>query len=438
MDLSKKGLFRFSCLGVAILLASPVSYAAGYKLEFQSPSVLADGGDAAVVEDVGTNWYNSAGLVYLPQQLIYSFIGLYEPTTFSGSVSAPSAIPAPNGSNFFGIGSASSHNTVGLPAIHYGMPLKDRYAFGLTIAPAWGLLEEYGDNPVTRYDLVRIYSRTLDIAPSLAVKFDDHWSLGLGPDFHYFALQSKNHVRTEGNPLAGGTATDSISRITTNSWNYGMHIGILYRLDESTRFGLNYRSKITQQLEGESDFVLSGGPTFETNRFRLTIPMPPTTSFSLYHDLSPKWAIMGTVAFDQWSVVRQLNGRNYIQPPTAPNSPPVLTNIVIPQDLRNTFDVSLGTHYTYNEKVLFRASIKYEQTPTINKNRDLNFPDAEKLGLNFGLHYQATKKIGLDAIYAHVFNRTKPIEVVTPAHVAVNGHVRTSIDLAGLQLVWTL
>jgi long-subunit fatty acid transport protein len=37
--------------------------ASGYKLEFQSAATLADSGDAAVVEDAGTNWYNSAGLV---------------------------------------------------------------------------------------------------------------------------------------------------------------------------------------------------------------------------------------------------------------------------------------------------------------------------------------------------------------------------------------
>ena len=69
--------------------------AAGYRLEFQSAATLADSGDAAVVEDAGTNWYNSAGLVYLPQQLAISGIEVYQQTKFTGSVVAPSALGAP-------------------------------------------------------------------------------------------------------------------------------------------------------------------------------------------------------------------------------------------------------------------------------------------------------------------------------------------------------
>ena len=72
---------RFSSLGIIATLSTSV-FASGYKLEFQSVSVLADAGDAAVVEDAGTNWYNSAGLVYLPQQLVGSAIDVYQHVTF--------------------------------------------------------------------------------------------------------------------------------------------------------------------------------------------------------------------------------------------------------------------------------------------------------------------------------------------------------------------
>lgn len=47
-------LFKLGSLGLIAALSSQ-AYASGYKLEFQSPSVLADAGDAAVVEDAGTN-----------------------------------------------------------------------------------------------------------------------------------------------------------------------------------------------------------------------------------------------------------------------------------------------------------------------------------------------------------------------------------------------
>src|SRR5205809_1999786 len=114
MNRTIKRILRLSGFGLIAILSSQ-TYAAGYKLEFQSASVLADAGEAAVVEDAGTNWYNSAGIVYLPQQLAVSSIDLYSRTRFSGSVFAPSL----SGAHFSGSGSASSNSNVMLPGIHY-------------------------------------------------------------------------------------------------------------------------------------------------------------------------------------------------------------------------------------------------------------------------------------------------------------------------------
>ena len=401
---------------------STQTYASGYKVEFQSASTLADGGDAAVVEDAGTNWYNSAGLIDLHQQLAVSFIHLYEQTMFTGTSFAPSlTVPS-----FFGSGKASSYNNVELPGIHYALPFMDKFAFGVSLVPAWGLVQDYGDRSLVRYDLSRVYTRTIDIAPSFAYKFDCHWSLGLGPDFAYFTIQEKNHSRV--------TPVDSISRIVASNWGYGGHAGLLYHYDDATRVGLNYRSKIAQHLTGYSDFVLSGIASFQTNRFSVNLPHPPTTSLSIYRDVTPCFALMATVNWDQWSVIRDVHGINYIQPPVG-----ALTSIYQPLDYSNTFDVGIGTKYKINDDLTLRGSIKYEQTPTRDKYRDLNFPDGEKLGFNFGARYQLVKKVALDFIYAHVFTRTVPMNITEPVTiVTTKGHLDNTIDLIGAQVVWDI
>lgn len=429
MSLNKRYLTLY-CLG--LLFAIPNTYAAGYKIEFQSASVLADSGDAAVVEDVGTNWYNSAGLVLLPQQIAASGIALYKPTNFGGTVFAPS----PTGDNFFGNGGSSSYLKAFLPGFHYGVPFNlfnNCFAFGLSVVPAWGLLEEYGGQALLRYDLERVYTRTLEVEPSVAWKINNQWSVGIGPDFHYFALQLKNRARTQ-----AITASDSISRVSVDKWGYGGHIGVLFRLSDCTRFGLNYRSKINMDLDGFSDFTLTGIAAFSTNQFRIAIPLPPVTTFSFYHEVNPCWAIMGTIAYDQWTVIRDLHGINYIRPPTQAN-PTGLVDVVFGTGYKNTFDFALGTHYKFSEKILGRFSIKYEQTPTSTKFRDVSFPDGEKLGINFGARYQINKCLAVDALYAHVFVRTVNINITEPlTFVTVNGHSRDSADIFGAQIVWNI
>ncbi len=420
-----------SCVLGLMTAWSTQSNAAGYKMEFQSAATLADSGDAAVVEDAGTNWYNSAGLVYLPQQLALSGIEIYQHTKFSGTVTPSGAAPS--------TGIANSYPNAFLPAIHYVYPFKERWAAGISIVPAWGLMEDYG-NTFLRYNLIRLYTKTIDVAPSLAMKFNDQWSVGLGPDFHYFSVQSTNAAFTQ--PLT--TSIDSLSRYSAGSWDEGWHAGLLFRLNDTTRFGLNYRSRIVMHLKGYSSFDLSGSPffsgsSFETNQFKVNIPLPPTTSFSVYHDMTPNFAMMGTVAYDQWGIVNAYNAHNYQSITAAVPPSPRLVDASSPQNMKNTVDWGLGMHYQLNQQWMLRANVKYEPTPTNSNDRDVNFPDGDKLGFQIGARYKINKQLMLDLVYGHVFVKQKNIGLTNPVTaVATSGHVNTSINLAGAQLVWNI
>jgi len=442
---TSKRIFKLSALG--LLAISTQLYAAGYRLEFQSASVLADAGEAAVVEDAGTNWYNSAGLIGLPLQVVMSGIDVYAPTTFTGTVNAPSALslaPFPINTtavNFAASGKASSHPNSFLPAFHLSFPVNEKIALGLSVVPAWGFTEDYGENSILRYNLTRVYTKTLDISPSIAFQLTPKWSLGIGPDIHYFSVQSKVHSNTQGTlaALGIGTVGDSSSRFTADDWAYGGHIGLLYRYDDTTRVGINYRSKVNMHLDGDSSFTLDQGGFFETNTFDLPIPLPASTTLSLYHDVTPCWALMGTIAYDQWSSIQKYNAKNYIQPPTLANPSGLLPSVIVVQDMRNTFDLSVGTHFKINQQIMLRGSFKYEQTPTKNAFRDVNFPDGPKYGINLGARWQVNCKVALDIIYGHVFVPSVHINDVNPVTGAVaSGHNNTSIDLLGGQLVWNL
>lgn len=428
-------MLGFCVLGCATTLAQ----ASGYKMEFQSASVLGDAGEAAVVEDASTNWYNSAGLVYLPRQLVASAIDLYGPVTFHGTTTAPAnpAFAAPS-YNYTATGTARSYPNAMIPGLHFSQPINDRWAFGVSVVPAWGFTEDYGLNAITRYDLTRIYTKTFDVAPSIAFKINQEWSVGAGPDFNYFSVLSRNAVRTEGPPALGGTPGDSLSRYSADDWGKGWHAGVLLRPTDTTRIGLNYRSKIVMHLTGFSDFALNNGPSYETNRFGFNIPLPPVTTLSAYHDLTTRWAIMGTISYDQWSVLKAYNAQNYIGPPTSAN-PSGLVNASVPQNMSNTFDLSVGGHYKLNDIWMLRGSIKYEPTPTSSHYRDINFPDGDKLGFQVGARYQMNKKLAFDFLLGRVLTRSTHINGVNPVTGATAvGYAHTNITLAGAQVVWNI
>lgn len=427
----KRMFLKLSRYSSAIMLVlATQAHAAGFKMEFQSASVLSDAGDAAVVEDAGTNWYNSAGLVYLPRQVVFGGFDVYAPARFSGTAFAPSAIPAPAGSDFLATGRASSHPNSIIPLFHLAFPLNNTIALGLSVVPAWGFAEDYGNTALTRYDLKRIYTRSIDVAPSLAFRLSDCWSFGFGPNFEYFLAKQSIHVRTQGEELVGGTPGDSIARFYADDIEMGGHAGVLYRLSDWTRFGLNYRSKLVMDLDGNAVFGLNNDGVFTSESFKLRAPFPATTTFSFYHDFNPCWAIMGSVSYDQWSVLNRFISEDLVTPLE------VIPHLESKQNMHNTFDYGLGTHYRWNDKLMLRANVKYEPTPTSDRFRDILFPDGDKLGFQIGSRYQINKKLALDLVYGHVFVRRVEINSVNPLTLAtLQGHSKSKIDLIGAQLV---
>jgi len=425
-----KVLLRASLISFITAFSSSI-FASGYKLEFQSVSIMGGNGEAAALEDAATNWYNSAGLVYIPRQVVAGGFDLYAPTTFTGSQFAPSVVPAFDYTNS---GSASSHPNSLIPLLHYNIPFKDRYSFGLSIAPAWGLRENYGQNSLVRYELRRIYTRTIDIAPSLAVKLNTHWSIGAGPDIHYFTVQQTQNVRTE--PLSG--AADSVQHFTAESWDTGWHAGILWMINETTRIGANYRSQIKQNMSGFSDFAFTGVEQLQTDHFKLNVLLPPVTTVSFYHDINPRLAILGTINYDQWGKVKAYNAKNIIEPGVVPGTS-VLVNQALTQDFKSVVDYGLGMHYKLNDKIMLRSSVKYEPTPTVNEFRDISYPDEKKLGFQVGSRYVMNKMVSVDFVYGHVFVWQAPINYTNPlTQVVTTGNNRTHIDLVGIEAVVTI
>ena len=245
-------------------------------------------------------------------------------------------------------------------------------------------------------------------------------------------MQSSRHVRTE--PVTPG---DSTQRFTADSWETGFHAGILFRNpQDTTRIGLGYRSKIVHHLEGYSDFALNNIASYESDEFTLRLVTPATTTLSGYQVITPRVTILGTLAYDQWAQNKAYNATNVIEPPPPPSVNPSTINVTLPQNMKNTLDVSVGSHYQLNDQWMLRGSIKYLPSPTNDNFRDVNFPDGRKIGFQIGSRYQMTQSTALDLVYGHVFVKQAPINITDPVTFAnTSGHTRTHIDLFGAQLV---
>lgn len=452
---------RFMIRRLSVLMAaagiisfSQSAMATAYQLWEQDGASIGNyhAGRAAIAEDASTAFYNPAGLVRIHnQQLVVGIVPILTNIQFNGTVTTQNYVSFFNQS--FSTPAERTTSQGGgfnlVPDMHYAAPITDNLVFGLSVVSPFGLKTDYSPNNVTRYVATRTSLMVIDVTPSLGFAVTDKLSLGAGLDLE--------HARGEFD-LIGGTpalttpenSSDTTSENVGTSNAYGYHLGALYQFTPDTRVGLSYQSKVTHHLSGSSKFSgpLANYPDGETMGFyqstdqlKTTIPLPAVTSLTAFHTINPLVDVMGTISYTQWSVLNQLALQNVVavQNGASTNS----LTVIIPEGYRNTWNYSVGANFHATEQWMFRTGLGYDQTPSNNIDRNLQLPDSDRLAVALGAHYQATKTIGLDAGWTHLFSVNthginNNVETVGDQSTITNGSVKSSADVFGFQLKWDI
>lgn len=429
--------------GVSIVLLSLSSYtlASGIRLGLDSAADLGNqfAGGAALAGDASTNYYNPAAMTVLNKhQIVGSAIGVVPRIQFKGTVTSPGLgippfIPANPTSQY---GTTTSTMKGVIPAIHYTLPINDKWYFGMTANTPFGLGLQYGKDSVLRYTTITAIDRSVNLAPSLAYRINEHWSVGAGPDFQYFSVYSYSKINTQ-----FLTLNDADMKNFANGWGYGGHIGGLYEVNKKTRIGLAFHSQIVHHLSGKSiinlnnvnPFVAGLVPTSNTgDSFRVNITMPAFTTLSAYHELNDRWAVMGTAEFTQWNSFRTIHAFGAA-------TPTGLTDGVQDQYYRNTWRLSAAGNYRANEKWLLRAGAGVDQIATQRPNRTAYIPDSQRLNVSVGTRYDINCQAALDLGYSHSFGQKAWLNHLdNNTGVTENGYTSTQADVIGVQLLWNM
>lgn len=413
-------------------------FASGAFIPLESAAVLGDGraGEAAVARDASTSYYNPAGLLYIKRkQLVFSADYANAHQRFTGSITIPNAYPT---GTFYTQGGSVSTNPQGpIPSFHLAIPYSEKWAFGFSFTVPYGLGVDFNNNSLVRYQVIRAAQSSVNLSPVVAYKFNDHFFVGLGPDLLYYNVYEKSAIRTEF--LSTG---DSVAVVRASSINLGWHGGILYDFNKKTRIGLAYHSQFITKNDGQMSLYASGlvipglpsnGLLARSKKFQVDIPLSSLTVLSVYHELTPGWAVLGTVEYAGWSIWR--NDRAYNTPTLTGGT----SNSVTRRGLRNTWYGALGTQLYLSDKVLVRTGIDYMEGSTNRMTRDIFLADPSGWGIGIGARYFINKDVSLDFGYGHGFYKKAPVYNFNAAtNQLINGKSVAQGDSAGVQLNYFL
>jgi long-chain fatty acid transport protein len=423
--------------------------ASGFQIWEQDGASIANyhAGYAALATDASIAFYNPAGITRIKhQQLAIGGSAIMTDFNYKGSVTVANTFPDPLPplSETFPNVSDQGGSLSWVPAFHYVAPINDCIGIGLSAVVPFGLKTSYGTDTPVRYAATLSSITMANISPSIGFKVTNKASLGAGLDIQ--------RVYAELDLIGTSILTPDSDTDSTNKANgtaYGYHLGALYEFTPVARVGLSYHSKVRHHLSGSSKFegpiadALNGGE-LRSSHATTNVTFPAYTALSGYWRFHPCWAAMGTVIYTQWNVFKDLVLNDVAGAVTLPFpdiiGPSRNIQVNIPEHYRNTWNASLGLDFYPTETIIVRGGVGFDQTPARTQFRNVQLPDNNRYVFAVGGHFQATRDIGLDIGWTHVFvNKAKvnpPAQVVGAQVVNTDGNVTGGADVFGGQLTW--
>ncbi|MGS0495858.1 outer membrane protein transport protein [Pseudoalteromonas mariniglutinosa] len=378
--------FTKTLIAASLAVMSADTFAAAFQLAEHSASGLgrAYAGEAAVADDASVVARNPALMsVFKEQQLSVAGVAVVPDVSLRGT-SASNASVNPNELNDSSIAPAAF-----VPAGYFVMPIDDKFAVGFGAFSNFGLATEFdADYPAGQLagetEIV-----TVNMNVSGSYKINEQFSVGLGLNYIYADAKI---VRNFGANPFGVPAQTEGAHLEGDDTGFGWNVGATYQLDESSRFGFNYRSETDITFDGEYSNQLPASAPFNglagaSVPGSVEITLPAIAEFSGSHQLDEKTGLHYSVMWTGWDSFERLEA--YV---------PGLEEPVFDKEenFSNAMRYSIGGDYQYNDAVLLRAGLAYDESPADKNHMSISIPDTDRFWYSFGVNYTMSEQANLD------------------------------------------
>jgi long-chain fatty acid transport protein len=453
--------------GLGLMLGTSVALGAGFQLNETSASGLGNAfaGAAAAAEDATTLWSNVAGMSRLRTAQGVGALHFIKPSlNFSNAASQPATSQTLGGNG----GDAGGLNIV--PNLYAVMPIDAEWSIGLGVTAPFGLVTEYDDGWIGRFQAIRSSIQTVNVNPAVSWKPAGNVALGLGLNIQRMSAEFTNQVNysaallgaAAANGIAPGSATfnaiaqstaglESGANITGADNAFGWNVGVLWDLDNRTRFGAHYRSGLVYHLSGTASFsnpvpvvppalasvvgALAAGVNarglYDTG-ITAEVKLPAITNVSVFTTLNTEWDVMADAQWTQWSTIQNLS---FVRADGT-----VLQST--PENFKNAWKLAVGANYRYTSEWMLRGGLAYDQSPVQTAYRTPRLPDADRTWLTAGVQYRPNPKLRFDVSAAYLWVKSAPIDIngnppSTAAYGLINGHYDNNTVILSAQATYS-
>lgn len=343
------------CLGLFFSQTTHASALYFYEIGTED-TALAGAGQAARAQDASTIVTNPAGMTRLPEHLFTGGLQAMD-GDISYTLDDESGRKSPGDiMRFFPNASAFYSQKVN-DDIYAGLGLYGNYGLGIDFGN-WA-----GDRLIKKSTMV-----AMTLSPSLAYKLSDKVSVGGSVNVNYGLLSLTRQVD-------GDDETEK-----DHDWVVSYRLGLLMQLTEKTRAGLTWNSKTDYQFSIDAKAQFPELPNVEFDvPVSAQVRAPQQLMFSLVHDISRTWSVMGDLGWQDWSQF---------------GSPQITVageNVEKNNRLKDSWHTALGIQYRPTEQWRLNAGVAFDSTVYQSQNDvALSLPTGDEWRFATGAQYQVT------------------------------------------------
>ena len=207
--------------------------------------------------------------------------------------------------------------------------------------------------------------KSFSFLPSIAYKVTDKLSLGASLNAMYGTYKNQVAINIPDTLRPGvvvpsqRAAGDAQLSLDDNIWGWGVNLGLLYEFTPGTRLGFTWNSQVDLDFSAPTQFSNLGnlGATLQSrgllnSTLDVGIKVPQQAMLSLFTQVNDRWAVLGSVGWQQWSQFGQVQlGIDNTNNPTS-----LTTNL----SFKDTWHLAAGAQYKLSEPWLLNFGIAYD------------------------------------------------------------------------------
>ena len=284
-----------------------------------------------------------------------------------------------------------------VPNLDIVYPVTDTIALGFAFSATSGTATKWNPRWVGRYQSIDTELAVVEATPSISWKPFDNFSIGAGMILQYATIT----MTRDNHPLLGGGRM----KLKGDSMTLGYIAGMTYKPLENTRFGLSYRSRMTQELDLDARLSGTQAGSFKGDA-EADFDLPAVANFGVCQSITDKWDIMMDISWTKASVFDELSvtfDRDSSLGRAISNTPG--TSLTQKQEMKwkDTWRFALGTEYKLTDKWSLRCGTAFDRTPVDDPDlRPSSMPDLNRYWLSVGASYQWNEHLRFDVGYVRI------------------------------------